>query len=37
MKHHIESVLILAHFIAFGMVTLFAVGAIVLALKNFSH
>lgn len=37
MKHHITTLLILADFIAFGLVMLFAVGAIVLALKNFSH
>lgn len=37
MKHHIKTLLILIDFIAFGLVALFAVGSLVLAMQAFSH
>lgn len=37
MKHHIESAFILTQFLASGMVALFGVGMIVLAMEAFSR
>jgi len=36
MKHHIESILIIASFLAFGFLSLSAVGIIVIALEVLS-
>jgi hypothetical protein len=36
MKHHIESVLIIASFLAFGLLSLSSVGIIVIALEVLS-
>jgi|688.fasta_scaffold1867535_1 hypothetical protein len=37
MKHHLTTLLILIDFIAFGLVALFAVGSLVLAMETFSR
>jgi hypothetical protein len=37
MKHHLKTLLILIEFIAFGLVMLFAVGSLVLAMETFSR
>jgi hypothetical protein len=37
MKHHLTTLLILVDFIAFGLLMLFAVGSLVLAMETFSR